>query len=136
MIPTSYITEWSEKAPWGMNHQIEQDLIICRALCEIYNDEFLSEHLAFRGGTALGKLYLNPQPRYSEDIDLVQVKPEPIKETLMRLRNVLAFLGQPVVKQKKQDKKLRKIIGDENFEKWRAAHPQELPKMPELELEK
>ena len=33
----------------------------------------------------------------------------------------------------KQDKKLRKIIGDENFEKWRAAHPQELPKMPELE---
>ena len=36
----------------------------------------------------------------------------------------------------KQDKKLRKIIGDENFEKWRAAHPQELPKMPDLELEK
>ena len=27
-------------------------------------------------------------------------------------------------------RKLRKIIGDENFEKWRAAHPQELPKMP------
>lgn len=65
MIPASYITEWSEKAPWGMNQQIEQDLIICRALCEIYNDEFLSTHLAFRGGTALGKLYLNPQPRYS-----------------------------------------------------------------------
>ena len=36
----------------------------------------------------------------------------------------------------KQDKKLRKIIGDENFEKWRAAHTQELPKMPDLELEK
>ena len=36
----------------------------------------------------------------------------------------------------KQDKKLRKIIGDENFEKWRAAHPRELPKMPELEIEK
>ena len=35
----------------------------------------------------------------------------------------------------KQDKKLRKIIGDENFEKWRATHPQELPKMPELKLE-
>ena len=35
----------------------------------------------------------------------------------------------------KQDKKLRKIIGDENFVKWRAAHPQEAPKMPELEVE-
>lgn len=33
----------------------------------------------------------------------------------------------------KQDKKLRKIIGDENFVKWRAAHPQEAPKMPEIE---
>ena len=106
MIPESYITEWSAQAPWSLNQQIEQDLIICRALCEIYNDEFLSEHLAFRGGTALGKLYLNPQPRYSEDIDLVQVKPEPIKETLMRLRKVLAFLGEPVVKQKKYNNTL------------------------------
>ena len=35
----------------------------------------------------------------------------------------------------KQDKKLRKIIGDENFEKWSAAHPQEVPKLPELEIQ-
>lgn len=35
----------------------------------------------------------------------------------------------------KQDKKLRKIIGEENFEKWIAAHPHEAPKMPELELQ-
>lgn len=35
----------------------------------------------------------------------------------------------------KQDKKLRKIIGDENFEKWRAAHPQEVPQLPELEIQ-
>ena len=81
MIPLSYITQWSEIAPWVDNKMIEQDLIICRALVSIYNDPFLSEHLAFRGGTALHKLYLNPQPRYSEDIDLVQVNAEPIKET-------------------------------------------------------
>ena len=106
MIPVSYITEWSGQAPWGLNQQIEQDLIICRALCEIYNDDFLATHLAFRGGTALGKLYLSPQPRYSEDIDLVQVNPEPIKETLARLRDVLSFLGEPVVKQKKHNNTL------------------------------
>ena len=35
----------------------------------------------------------------------------------------------------KQDKKLRKIIGDENYEKWRANHPQERPKMPEPKFE-
>jgi len=106
VIPVSYITEWSEQAPWGLNQQIEQDLIICRALCEIYNDDYLSTHLAFRGGTALGKLYLSPHPRYSEDIDLVQVNSEPIKETLARLREALSFIGMPIVKQKKYNNTL------------------------------
>lgn len=35
----------------------------------------------------------------------------------------------------KQDKKLRKIIGDENFERWRAAHPHEIPKMPDPDFD-
>lgn len=43
MIAQSYITEWSEVAPWGVNAQVEQDLIICRALCSIYSDEFLAD---------------------------------------------------------------------------------------------
>ena len=106
MIPVRYITEWSEKAPWVVNKFIEQDLIICRALCSIYQDAFLAEHLAFRGGTALGKLYLHPQPRYSEDIDLVQVNAEPIKETIDHLRDALSWLGEPVVKQKKHNNTL------------------------------
>ena len=106
MIPERYITEWSEKAPWVVNKFIEQDLILCRALVSIYNDTFLAEHLAFRGGTALGKLYLKPQPRYSEDIDLVQVQAEPIKETIDHLRYALAWLGEPVVKQKKHNNTL------------------------------
>lgn len=85
---------------------MEQDLIICRALVSIYSDPFLQEHLAFRGGTALHKLYLEPQPRYSEDIDLVQVKAEPIKETIDHLREALSWLGEPVVKQKKHNNTL------------------------------
>jgi predicted nucleotidyltransferase component of viral defense system len=59
-----------------------------------FKDEFLAESLAFRGGTALHKLYLQPQPRYSEDIDLVQVRSEPIKETIQRLQKALSFLGK------------------------------------------
>ena len=106
MISVRYITEWGEVAPWVTNKFIEQDLIICRALCSIYQDEFLAEHLAFRGGTALGKLYLKPQPRYSEDIDLVQVQAEPIRETIDHLRDALAWLGEPVVKQKKHNNTL------------------------------
>jgi predicted nucleotidyltransferase component of viral defense system len=99
MIPQPAIRQWQETFPWQKDYQIEQDLIICRALCELYKDEYLAEHLAFRGGTTLNKLYLNPQPRYSEDIDLVQIKAEPIKETIDKIREVLFFLGEPKIKQ-------------------------------------
>jgi predicted nucleotidyltransferase component of viral defense system len=73
MIPKRAIEEWHEFYPWKLMAFVEQDLIICRALCALYNDDYLSEHLAFRGGTALHKLYLQPQSRYSKDIDLVQI---------------------------------------------------------------
>jgi len=65
MIPRPYIAKWQEHAPWREFSQVEQDLIISRALVEIFSDEFLRENLAFRGGTALHKLYLNPASRYS-----------------------------------------------------------------------
>lgn len=93
MIPQRYIEEWKVNAPWPDNAQVEQDLIIERALVEIFADELLKENLAFRGGTALHKIYLKPQARYSEDIDLVQTKEGPIKPLLVRLRERLAFLG-------------------------------------------
>jgi predicted nucleotidyltransferase component of viral defense system len=69
----------------------------------IYNDDFLASRLAFRGGTALHKLYLSPQPRYSEDIDLVQIIPENVGFILDKLREVLSFLGKAVIKQKKNN---------------------------------
>ena len=34
----------------------------------------------------------------------------------------------------KQDKKLCKIIGEENFAQWRASHPHEVPGFPGFEL--
>ncbi len=105
-IPESAIIEWRETVPWTEDTQVEQDLIICRALISIYQDEFLSKRLAFRGGTALHKLYLSPQPRYSEDIDFVQVIGEPIKPTIDRLREVLSFLGEPKIKQKRSNNTL------------------------------
>ena len=80
---------------------VEQDLLISRALVAIFSDEFLASQLAFRGGTALHKLYLSPQPRYSEDIDLVQINPGPIKPIMFRLGEVLSFLPDRVTKQKK-----------------------------------
>ena len=68
MINRTAIQQWSNHAPWIDNAQIEQDLIICRALVSIFSDEFLASQLAFRGGTALHKLYLSPQPRFTNDM--------------------------------------------------------------------
>jgi predicted nucleotidyltransferase component of viral defense system len=94
MIPKPFIAKWQENAPWKEFAQVEQDLIISRVLIEIFNDNFLKENLAFRGGTALHKLYLKPASRYSEDIDLVQINPGPIKPVLKRLGEVIAFFEE------------------------------------------
>jgi predicted nucleotidyltransferase component of viral defense system len=93
MIPIRYIEEWRETAPWTSSAQIEQDMIIARALVEMFSNDLLKKSLAFRGGTALHKLYLLPQIRYSEDIDLVQVNSEPIHPILKQIREQLSFLG-------------------------------------------
>ncbi len=53
MIPQAYITEWANQVPWQTNEQVEQDLVICRALVEIFSDEWLASSLAFRGDTAV-----------------------------------------------------------------------------------
>lgn len=102
MIPQAYITAWRKKAPWQEDFQVEQDLVIERALMAIYSDEYLKERLAFRGGTALHKLYLSPAARYSEDIDLVQITAEPFGPIMDRLREVLSFLGDKPIRKQKQ----------------------------------
>jgi predicted nucleotidyltransferase component of viral defense system len=94
LIPLANIQEWSANAPWPETRQIEQDLIICRALCDLFNDPFLMERIAFRGGTAINKILFERPLRYSEDIDLVQVKAEPIGPTIDAIRAALAWLGR------------------------------------------
>ena len=66
----------------------------------------LASQLAFRGGTALHKIYLQPQPRYSEDIDLVQITPGPIKPIMFRLGEVLDWLPNRSTAQKKHSNKM------------------------------
>lgn len=94
MIPKPHIAKWQQYAPWKEFAQVEQDLIISRTLVEIFSDEFLRKNLALRGGTALHKLYLNPATRYSEDIDLVQIKPGPIKPIMQRIGEVVTFFEE------------------------------------------
>lgn len=93
MIPTAYVQEWSLKAPWPDSRQVEQDLIICRALCDLFNWPALAGKIAFRGGTAINKLLFQKPLRYSEDIDLVQMQQEPIGGTVNAIRDAPQWLG-------------------------------------------
>jgi len=96
MIPFDFITEWRQQAPWVQDAQVEQDLIICRALVEIFSQNDVAGALAFRGGTALYKLHITPAVRYSDDIDLVQVAAGPIGDVLDAIRRALdPWLGDP-----------------------------------------
>ena len=96
MIPRAYITEWRQHAPWTQDAQVEQDLVLSRALVEIFRRPELADALAFRGGTALYKLHVRPPARYSEDIDLVQREAGPIGPTLNAIRAALdPWLGAP-----------------------------------------
>ena len=100
MIPRDHITEWRKEAPWIENFQVEQDLIVSRALVDLFSHPALNSALAFRGGTALYKLHLKPPARYSEDIDLVQITAEPAGQMMEALREVLdPWLGKPQWKQ-------------------------------------
>jgi len=95
MIPSQNIVAWSNVVPWADQRQVEQDLIISRALVDIFNDKMLGTELRFRGGTALNKLHFPKPLRYSEDIDLVRTSSGPIGPILDQLRVVLEpWLGR------------------------------------------
>ena len=100
MIPRDYITEWRARVPWIQDSQAEQDLVISRALVQIFSRPVLARELAFPGGTALYKLHLAPPACYSEDIDLVQTVPEPAGPIMHALHEVLdPWVGKPRWKQ-------------------------------------
>ena len=108
MIPSQNIVAWANVVPWGEPRQVEQDLIISRALIEMFGDHSLREALRFRGGTALNKLHFPTPSRYSEDIDLVRTSTGPIGPIVDRLRAVLEpWLGQAQFAQSPVAPKLR-----------------------------
>lgn len=100
MIPRAYITAWRKQAPWTDDALVEQDLVLSRALVEMFSVEEVAAQLAFRGGTALHKLFFAPPGRFSEDIDLVQIDAGPIGTVMNAIRDRLdTWLGPPSYKQ-------------------------------------
>lgn len=96
MIPQYVIDAWKKSAPWQSAYQVEQDLIICRAIIEIFTHPDLKNAVAFRGGTALHKIFNLAEARYSEDIDLVVCQEGPVGHLFDSIQKVLnPWLGKP-----------------------------------------
>lgn len=94
MIPAVAITAWGVHRPWPTPEQVEQDLLLSRAICAIASDDYLGDELVFRGGTALHKLHLDRPFRYSEDLDYVRRTGggiAPLTQSLTRLGESLGF---------------------------------------------
>lgn len=98
MIEQGNLIAWAEEVPWRNPVQVEQDLILSRALVELFRQDSIARQCTLRGGTALNKLVFKPAARYSEDIDLVQEVPGPIGPLLDSVRDaVTPWLGRPKV---------------------------------------
>lgn len=96
MIPRAHVTAWREVAPWPSDEQVEQDLVLSRALVAMFGQKVVADRAVFRGGTALHKLFLAAGRRYSEDIDLVQRDAGPIGGLIDAIREALdPWLGSP-----------------------------------------
>ncbi|MEN8236954.1 MAG: nucleotidyl transferase AbiEii/AbiGii toxin family protein [Pseudomonadota bacterium] len=107
MIPINFIAQWRQQAPWVYQSQIEQDLVLSRALVELYQHTVIQNSLAFRGGTALNKLFVKPAARYSEDLDFVLVDDAPIGHIFSAIREALdPWLGTAKWKQTARSAKL------------------------------
>ena len=108
MIPAQNIIAWGNNVPWAEQRQVEQDLIISRAIVDIFSAPLLSAELRFRGGTALNKLHFAVPLRYSEDLDLVRTANGPIGPILDGIRGVLEpWLGRAQFDQSPVAPKLR-----------------------------
>ena len=74
MINRASIAQWKAQAPWNTSEQVEQDLIICRALIAIFSDELL--------GTKLRAIYQRKKGRDLFDLykalSITEVNPEVI----------------------------------------------------------
>ena len=85
-----------QQVPWPNLRQVEQDLLLCRAMTALFDDEFLKTQIAMRGGTLLHKVHLAPASRYSEDIDLVVIGDRPDEHIRKAINRVLiGVLGRP-----------------------------------------
>ena len=124
MIPREDIIAWGVSHPWPEYDQIEQDLLLSQAICEISKDELLGNELSLRGGTAFHKLFMKTPYRYSEDLDYVRSSEGGIGDIIDRLREIGEELGYEV---KSKIGKFPKVI-------WKYTSSNGVPSKIKIEI--
>ncbi len=96
MIPEDFLESWRKKANWKSLELVEQDLLLSRVIVELYADPLLRDSIVLIGGTILNKGFLDLAVRYSEDLDFVYCKAEPIGPVIDSIRRILdPLFGEP-----------------------------------------
>ena len=80
--------------PWPSQVQVEQDLLLCRAMVTLFDDAFLQGQIAMRGGTLLHKVHLAPA---SGDRINVELSVEPSSGRLDMMINDRSYSGNQLV---------------------------------------
>ena len=89
MIPWAHIVGWRSSAPWISDAQVEQDLIMSRALVAIFQEPVWPNRWPFVEAQPCISCTFSTPRRYSEDIDLVQIKPGGIGPTIDMIQGIL-----------------------------------------------
>ncbi|MBI4668685.1 MAG: nucleotidyl transferase AbiEii/AbiGii toxin family protein [Elusimicrobia bacterium] len=134
-----FITVQKIRETSGISEEtIEKDYLIELLLGYFAQDEFLTEHLVFRGGTALKKIYF-PAYRYSEDLDFMTTAPDILsavkdkwEKMLRKIMNdfpvrlelkpeypqrghLQLFISYEILAEVRADKRLKVDIVEDNF---------------------
>jgi len=83
----------------GVDLDIAEREIVLTYVLRILSDEGLLSHLAFKGGTAMRKLYLGRTGRFSLDLDLTAVGDVAPDTMVLDLERAYAFLRELTIEE-------------------------------------
>jgi predicted nucleotidyltransferase component of viral defense system len=63
MIEAGHLIAWRNVVLWADPVHVEQDLVLSRALVELFHQTPIADSCTLRGGTALNKLIFKPAAR-------------------------------------------------------------------------
>lgn len=114
MIPFDYITEWRAEAPWAMEAQVEQDLILSRAVVSMFAEsEVASRHAKVHPARVVecfarylehdglrisrAELELNLHEKLSDETFLSDVKPLIAPDTVWSFEDAAGYVQREIL---------------------------------------